>query len=65
MGPLGPFAAKFGTRRPKGRKYGIHCAPAGYLVAVSGPLCFDSAYSAHLLLFWAYFELFWVYFELF
>ena len=32
------------AQRP--HKYGIHCAPAGYLVAVSGPLCFGSAYSA-------------------
>ena len=63
MGPLGPFVAKFGTWRP--HTYGIHCAPAGYLVAVSGPLCFGSAHSAHVVLFWAYFVAFGVYFELF
>ena len=45
--------------------YAVHCAPAGYLVADSGPLCFGSANSAHVDLFWAYFVAFWVYFELF
>jgi len=50
------------AQRPQ--KNGIRWAPAGYLVAVSVTLCFGSAYSFYLVLFWAYFEPFWVYFEL-
>ena len=42
--------------------------PAGYLVAVSGPLCFGSAYSVHVVLFWPILTLLWAiltYFDLF
>ena len=60
MGPLGPFVAKFGVV-PGGLKAAQvwhPLRPAGYLVAVSGPLCFGGAYSVHVVLFWVYFELF-------
>ena len=45
-GPKASLWPKFGTaQRPQ--TYAIHCAPAGYLVAASGPLCFSNNLERH------------------
>ena len=64
-GAFRPLCGQIWYPAAKGRKSVASAAPPGYLVAVSVTLCFGSAYSAYLVLFWAYFEPFWVYFELF
>ena len=43
MGPLGQI---WYPAAPRSQKYGIRCAPAGYLVAVSVTLCFGSAWGS-------------------